>query len=346
MKRLSILDMTQLQIINHVLEQVAGNKGTPVEGNIWYDSTGKRIKFRTNVANLAVVTDGGDLTTNSVAVTAINGFDTQVRTNRLDQMAAPTAAVALNSQKITGLAAPTASGDAATKGYVDTAVTGLAWNAPVRAAATTNVTRATAVENGDIIGGVTLATGDRVLLAGQTAGAENGVYTVNASGAPTRATDADSSAELQGAALMVTEGTSAGTQWIQTVDGAITIDTTTITWVQFGGGATYTAGNGLTVSSNDFNVGQGTGIVVGADTVGIDTAVVVRKFAVDVGDNSATSITVTHNLGTRDVTVEVYQNSSTWDKVEADVLHATTNTITLVFAVAPTTAQFRCVVHG
>jgi len=49
----------------------------------------------------------------------ISDFDTQVRTNRLDQMAAPTAAVALNGQKITGMADPTAAQDASTKAYTD-----------------------------------------------------------------------------------------------------------------------------------------------------------------------------------------------------------------------------------
>ena len=56
------------------------------------------------------------------AASTISDFDTQVRTNRLDQMAAPTAAVSLNSQKITNLATPTDAGDASTKGYIDTQI--------------------------------------------------------------------------------------------------------------------------------------------------------------------------------------------------------------------------------
>jgi hypothetical protein len=60
----------------------------------------------------------------------ISDFDTQVRTSRLDQMAAPTASVALNSQKITGLADPASATDAATKGYVDSAVSALVDSAP------------------------------------------------------------------------------------------------------------------------------------------------------------------------------------------------------------------------
>jgi hypothetical protein len=60
----------------------------------------------------------------------VSDFDTQVRTSRLDQMAAPTAAVSLNSQKVTSLATPTDNADAATKLYVDTKVADLVNSAP------------------------------------------------------------------------------------------------------------------------------------------------------------------------------------------------------------------------
>lgn len=71
-----------------------------------------------------------------------------------------------------------------------------------------------------------------------------------------------------------------------------------------------------------------------------------RKYTTTVGDGAATSITVTHNLGTRDVTVGVYTTASTYDEVECDVQHATVNTVTLIFAVAPTLNQYTCVVMG
>jgi hypothetical protein len=68
--------------------------------------------------------------TGTQAASTISDFDTQVRTNRLDQMAAPSAAVSLNSQKVTNLATPTVSTDASTKGYVDTQITNLIGAAP------------------------------------------------------------------------------------------------------------------------------------------------------------------------------------------------------------------------
>jgi hypothetical protein len=57
--------------------------------------------------------------TGTQLASTVSDFDTQVRTLRLDQMAAPTASTSMNSQKITNLATPTATGDATTKGYVD-----------------------------------------------------------------------------------------------------------------------------------------------------------------------------------------------------------------------------------
>jgi hypothetical protein len=68
--------------------------------------------------------------TGTQAASTISDFDTQVRTSRLDQMAAPTGSVSLNSQKVTSLATPTDNADAATKLYVDTKVADLVNSAP------------------------------------------------------------------------------------------------------------------------------------------------------------------------------------------------------------------------
>lgn len=104
------------------------------------------------------------------------------------------------------------------------------WKAPVRAVATTNGTLATAFENGDSLDGVTLAIGDRILLTAQSTASQNGIYTVNATGAPTRAADADTGAELSGAVVVVLEGTlNSDTLWLCTTD-SITIGVTSIAW--------------------------------------------------------------------------------------------------------------------
>jgi hypothetical protein len=188
---------------------------------------------------------------------------------KLNEVGAPNASVSLNSQKITGLATPTDATDAANKGYVDNAVVGIDWKASVRAATTTNVTLASDLENGDTLDGVTLATGDRVLVKNQSTGSQNGIYVVKASGAPDRSTDADTGAELtSNFAVFVEEGTANADQgYVLTNDGAITVGTTALTFTQFTGLGQVIAGDGLTKTGNTLNVGAGTGIQVNADTI-------------------------------------------------------------------------------
>jgi len=102
----------------------------------------------------------------------------------------------------------------------------------VRVATTTNGTLATAYENGDTIDGIVLATSDRILIKNQSAPAENGIYTINASGAPTRATDFDAWDEIIGAFVSVESGTvNAGTQWLCNVAAGGTLGVTAITFV-------------------------------------------------------------------------------------------------------------------
>jgi hypothetical protein len=116
-----------------------------------------------------------------------------------------------------------------------------------RAASTANVDIATELENGDTLDGVTLATGDRVLLKDQTAGEENGVYVVQTTGAAVRAEDADSEDELINYALFVSEGTvNEDTFWNCTTDAPITVDTTALTFAQVSGVGGASAINGLT----------------------------------------------------------------------------------------------------
>jgi hypothetical protein len=182
------------------------------------------------------------------------------------------AGIAMGNNKITGLGTPTADSDAATKLYVDSTAQGIDWKASVVAATTTNGTLATAYANGSVIDGVTLATGDRILIKDQTAGAENGIYTVNATGAPTRASDADSVAEISpGFAVFVEAGTNnSDCGFVLTNNGGITLGSTALVFTQFTGLGQVTAGNGLTKTGNTLNVGGTTDrITVGSDTVDI-----------------------------------------------------------------------------
>jgi hypothetical protein len=177
--------------------------------------------------------------------------------------------IAMGTNKITGLGTPTDSTDAATKGYVDNAVVGIDWKASVRAATTEDITLASDLENGDIVDGVTLATGDRVLVKNQSTGSQNGIYVVKASGAPDRSTDADSGTEVTANfAVFVEEGTvNADSGFTLTNNGAITIGTTALVFTQFTGLGQVTAGDGLTKTGNTLNVAAGTGISITGDAV-------------------------------------------------------------------------------
>jgi hypothetical protein len=268
--------------------------------------------------------------------------------NKLHDFALATASVDLNNQKITNLTDPTNPQDAANKRYVDSAVVGIDWKPSVRVATTAPITLATGLENGDTLDGVTLATGDRVLVKNQTDATENGIYVVAASGAPARSSDADTAAEITASfAVFVEEGTvNTDSGWTLTNNGTITVGTSELSFTQFTGLGQITAGAGLTKTANTLDVVGGDGITVNADSVVIDRAVVVTKYAATIGDGTNTSYTVTHNLNTRDVIVALYDTASPYAEVMADVEHSTTNTITLLFSVAPTTDKYRVVVHA
>jgi hypothetical protein len=260
----------------------------------------------------------------------------------------PASDLSMAGFKLTSLGTPTASTDAANKSYVDSVAQGLDTKASVVAATTTNGTLATAFANGQVIDGVTLATGNRILIKNQTDQTVNGIYTVNASGAPTRSTDMDAGSEFPSAYVFVEQGTvNADTGWVCT-NNSVTLGSTNIVWAQFSGAGTYTASDGVLLTGSNFTgvvVASG-GLAVGATGFSLDTTIAVRKYAVSVGDGSATSYTVTHNLSTKDVTVAVYDNSSPYAEVLCDVQHTSTSAITLLFSVAPTSNQYRVVVHG
>ena len=159
------------------------------------------------------------------------------------------------SGTVTGLATPTAATDAATKLYVDTLVQGLSPKNTVRAATTVSGTLSTDFDNGSVIDGVTLATGDRILIKNQATAAENGIYTVNATGAPTRADDANSWDEYINAYVFVSVGSSqADTGWVSTPDAGGILGTNDIPWVQFAGAGAYSAGAGLTLTGTTFSI--------------------------------------------------------------------------------------------
>lgn len=253
----------------------------------------------------------------------------------------------LGNQKIVGLADGTNPTDAATKQQLDAAIRGLTWKAGVRAASTTNVTL---TSPGATIDGVTLVAGDRVLLKNQTATQQNGIYVwAGSASALVRAVDADSSGELVNATVTVSEGSvNADTTWTQTANAPISVDTSPLAFAPVGGSASpYLAGNGIGLVGQTFSVVAPAlgGITVDGTGVHIDTAVVVRKFAANIGDGTSTSIPVVHNLGTKDVQVRIFDTTTNAEE-DTDVVHTDINTVTVVYAAAPSSSSKRVVVQG
>ena len=167
-----------------------------------------------------------------------------------------TGTIDVSSARITSLATPTQTTDAATKAYVDAQLQGLDVKNSVRVATTANGTLSSAFANNSTVDGVTLATGDRILLKDQSTGSQNGIYTVNSSGAPTRATDFDADSEVTGGTFFfVEEGTvNADNGFVMTNDGTVTVGSTALVFTQFSGAGQVTAGSALTKSGNTLNV--------------------------------------------------------------------------------------------
>lgn len=207
----------------------------------------------------------------------ITGFDTQVRTSRLDQMAAPTSDVSMNSHKITSITDPTAAQDAATKAYVDAIAQGLSVKGSVRLATATALPTntylaavITVTATGVLtVDGSTVALNDRVLVKDEGGQLKNGIYVCTTAGAVgvaavlTRSADMDASAEFPGAFVFVEAGTAnAAAGFVCTNSTPPTVGTTAIIFTQFSGAGEITAGTGLSKTGN---------------TLAIDTSVTVDK---------------------------------------------------------------------
>ncbi len=251
-----------------------------------------------------------------------------------------------STSKVVNLPSPTNSGDAASKGYVDSVVEGLAWKDSCRVATQSDVNLSSP---GSTIDGITMAASDRVLVRNQTTQSQNGIYVWNgAAVAMTRALDASTFAELEQAVATVEEGTDAGATFRQTqVNG--TIDSSNVVWTSFGTAAPAasesTAGIAEIATQGEVDAGTDDARIVTPAKLAAWSGRL-RKYATSIGDGSATSYTITHGLNTRDVIIRVFPNSGDYDDVEPDVKRPSTTTATIVFASAPASNAYRVVVLG
>jgi hypothetical protein len=149
-------------------------------------------------------------------------------------------------------ATPSVDSAAASKAYVDAVALGLSPKRSVRAATTANITIATALNSGDVIDGITLADGDRVLVKDQSTASQNGIYVVSAT--PTRATDFDSVSpidEINGAWVSVQSGTVNAYRVYVQYGAVATVGTDDINFEFYNPLASITGGDMVTVSGSN-----------------------------------------------------------------------------------------------
>lgn len=328
------IDLVKNELQNARIQNLGSAPASPVAGQIYYDTTDATYYGWTGSAWLNLGGgDGGDAATlegeagsyylaranhtGQQTAATISDFDTQVRTSRLDQMAAPTSNLSINAQRVVNVADPQNPQDAATKSYVDLLVSsGIEHVDSV-------LSRAVDSPPGSP------TTGDRYIV-GTGSGAWSG--------------HDDEIAEWDGAAWDFTTLSEGLSCWVDDEDARYTWSGAA--WVKTETLSDLTAGAGLTKSGNTVAVGAGAGITVNADDVAIDTAVVARRYAANVGDGAATQYTLTHNLGTRDVVVQVFANAGQYPTVEVDVERTGTNTVRLTFAAAPASDAYRAIITG
>lgn len=280
---------------------------------------------------------------------------------------------------------PTDTSHVATKAYVDSFVQGLDTKASVRAATTANITlsgtqtidgvslsagdrvlvknQSTGSENGiyvvaagswsrsqDTDGNSEVTPGMFVFVEEGTSNGDNG-YVLTTNGTITLGTTTLTFQQFSGAG-QITAGDGL-TKSGNTINAVGTTNRIDVSADAIDISSTYAGQNTITtVGTIGTGTWQGTAVGVSYGGTGATSAAGAKtnlgfmtRYAADVGNGSATSIAVTHNLGTLDCTVQVYEKSS-GAVVLPDVTMTSTSQVTLDFAVAPTTNQYRVVVIG
>ena len=226
----------------------------------------------------------------SIAHTKISDFDTGVRANTLAEMAAPAAAVSLNSQKITSLATPTATTDAATKGYVDSVSQGLDVKDSVKVATTANIT----LSGTQTIDGVAVSADERVLVKDQSTASQNGLYLCKAS-TWERTTDLAAGANAAGMFTFVEQGTANADNGFTCTSntGSAVVGTNNLVFAQFSGAGSVSAGDGLDKTGNTLSLDlkANGGLVIESTEVAVDLAAssITGTLAIGDGGTGATS---------------------------------------------------------
>ena len=249
------------------------------DGSANVTGTGTLATVNSNVGTYTKVTVNG------------KGLTTAASQASLTDLSSPTASFSFNSQNLTNLLDPVNAQDAATKLYVDNAAQGLDAKASCVAATTVSIT----LVGGQTIDGVTVVAGDRVLVKNQSSAAANGIYVVQTT-SWTRSTDMNTWAEVPNAYVWIETGTTqADTGWVCTSNAGGTLGTTAITWVQFAGAGSYTAGTGLSLTGTQFAIDSTVATLTGSQTLTNKTISGTSNTLTNIGNTSLTNSAITIN---------------------------------------------------
>lgn len=252
----------------------------------------------------------------------------------------------LNVARILQLPAATGNGHPVIYEQLNAAIEGVSWKDAVRVSTQGNLNLSSP---GSSIDGITMDTGDRFLARSQTTQSQNGIYIWNgAAVAATRAPDASTSIELEGAVVSVEEGTDAGATFRQTQVN-FTLDSGNVIWTSFGSSAPAasesTAGIAELATQAETDTGTDDARIV--TPLKLNTwSGRARRHVANFGDGSTLQFDFSHNFNTRDVDVQVYRNGTPWDNIGCNISRPDANTVRLNFAtgLAPTTDQFRVMI--
>lgn len=253
-----------------------------------------------------------------------------------------------NIARVTNLGAPIDDNDAVRKIDLSSAIEGTSWKDAVRVATQSNINIASP---GGSIDGITLVSGDRVLVKAQTTDSENGIYVFNTGASPmVRSIDTDSANKLEQAVVAVEEGSSASVTYRQTQVNFV-LDFSSVLWTTFGNnaGPASETSSGIAEIATQAEVDGGLlddKIVTPLKLAASPFAV--NKYTAQFGDGTTTNYTITHNIGSRNVFAKVFKTAAPYGEIMAQIEYDSDNTISIEFAEgnAPANNEYTVAIIG
>lgn len=356
----SNIDLLGFALVRAMVDPVTSDPtglGSGDAGRLWFRSDVPTLKVWSGTTAWDIFSRSNQ--TGTQTASTISDFAAAVEALKWEDMVAPSTAVNMNSQQFSSLATATASGQAIEYAQFNTALANLKSGLDFKSTeatvvATSNITISAP---GATISGHSMATGDTMLLTAQSTATQNGLYTWNgASTAATRTPDASTTGSIfSGTMVAVGDAgtTDPGTVWMQTAvgtgtNGAITIGTDSMTWIQPFTATTYSQGNGISISGSTISAVPNTGVTVGGSGIGADFSLVSQYQESIVPTSSTGKWTISGAVGTYnhalstyvpDVTIRVYTSPPSGytqgDEIDMYVCATDQNNVQITFPAAP-----------